>query len=557
MLWKHWSLSELQSYLSEFDSTLLDRLERILPALDVHGYDPTQLFLKKNMVKVIEAFAPSDCFRSKNFMRTCLDRLPPDELAELAEAVGAGTDSETFDDRREAIVAMNWSDQQFAHSFTEHFHLPDHFLTPEPAHVPHSEDFSIPTEDEPVRCVSVYKPLKDYQFHVYSDALEKLRIERSRFIIQMPTGSGKTRTAMEFITRFIDDAPDDVIVVWLAHSEELCEQAFQCFKEVWVHVATRKLRACRAWGSHSIPASYDLSMFFVGGFQKLSSELKKSPELFHALRSRVGLIVIDEAHKTIAPTYKKVVQNLISDAAHVVGLTATPGRTIIEETQELASFYFEDMVGISTLDNQSVTSMLRDRKVLSKLVREPIITSSTYKLTPAQRSRLEQDFDFPKGFLDKIAEDDVRNIEIMKKLMRECEEGKSVLFFACSVKHSQFITALLIYFGYAAAHVDGSTDSARRAEIIDHFRNGSLQVLSNFGVLSTGFDAPNTDVVFIARPTNSVVLYGQMIGRGLRGPAIGGTASCKLIDVRDNIIGFGDQDRVYRYFEDYWFDQLE
>ncbi|MCH7539276.1 MAG: DEAD/DEAH box helicase [Proteobacteria bacterium] len=557
MLWNYWSLSELQSYLSEFDCTLLDRLEGILPALEIHDYDPTQLFLKKNMVKVIEAFAPSDCFRSKSFMRTCLDHLPPDELAELAEAVGAGTDAETFDDRREAIVAKNWSDQQFARSFIDHFHLADHFLAPEPAHIPHFEDFTVPTADAPVQCGSAYKPLKDYQFHVYSDALEKLGIERSRFIIQMPTGSGKTRTAMEFITRFIDAAPPNVIVVWLAHSEELCEQAFQCFKEVWVHVATRKLRAYRAWSNHSMPASYDLSMFIVGGFQKLHAEIKKFPEVFHALRSRVGLIVVDEAHKTIAPTYKRVIQNLINDTAHVVGLTATPGRTIIEETHELAEFYFADMVGINAPDNQSVTSMLRDRKILSKLIREPIIASSTYKLTSAQRRRLEQDFDFPRAFLDKVAEDDVRNIEIMKKLIRECEEGRNILFFACSVKHSQFITALLIYFGYAAAHVDGSTDSARRVEIIDHFKKGRIQVLSNYGVLSTGFDAPNTDVVFIARPTNSVVLYGQMIGRGLRGPAIGGTASCKLIDVRDNIIGFGDQDRLYRYFEDYWFDQFE
>lgn len=557
MLWKYWSLSELQSYLSEFDSTLLDRLERILPALEIHDYDPAQLFLKKNIVKVIEAFAPSNCFRNKSFMRICLDHLPPDELAGLAEAVDAVTEAETFDDRREAILAMNWSDRQFARSFIDHFHLPDHFLVPEPAHIPPSEDFTVPTADAPVQCASAYKPLKEFQFHVYSDALEKLGIERSRFIIQMPTGSGKTRTAMEFITRFIDAAPPDVIVVWLAHSEELCEQAFQCFKEVWVHVATRKLRACRAWGNHSIPASYDLSMFIVAGFQKLHGELKKFPELFHALRSRVGLIVVDEAHKTIAPTYKRVIQNLINDTTHVVGLTATPGRTIIEETHELAAFYFADMVGINPPDNQSVISMLRDRKILSMLIREPIITTFTYKLTSAQRRRLEQDFDFPKGFLDKVAEDDVRNIEIMKNLMRECEEGRTILFFACSVKHSQFITALLIYFGYAAAHVDGSTDSPRRAEVIDDFKKGRIQVLSNFGVLSTGFDAPNTDVVFIARPTNSVVLYAQMIGRGLRGPAIGGTASCKLIDVRDNIIGFGDQDRVYRYFEEYWFDQFE
>ena len=66
------------------------------------------------------------------------------------------------------------------------------------------------------------------------------------------------------------------------------------------------------------------------------------------------------------------------------------------------------------------------------------------------------------------------------------------------------------------------------------------------------FDYPNTDVVFISRPTKSVVLYSQMIGRGLRGPKIGGTEKCKIIDVKDHIEGFGDHEKVYNYFEEYW-----
>lgn len=60
------------------------------------------------------------------------------------------------------------------------------------------------------------------------------------------------------------------------------------------------------------------------------------------------------------------------------------------------------------------------------------------------------------------------------------------------------------------------------------------------------------DVVFISRPTASLALYSQMIGRGLRGPAIGGTTSCKIIDVKDNIDGYPEQNIIYDYFEDYW-----
>ena len=71
-------------------------------------------------------------------------------------------------------------------------------------------------------------------------------------------------------------------------------------------------------------------------------------------------------------------------------------------------------------------------------------------------------------------------------------------------------------------------------------------------MLATGFDAPKTDVVFIARPTDSIVLYSQIIGRGLRGPAIGGTEECLIINVADNIRGLPDFNEIYEHFDDYY-----
>ena len=87
---------------------------------------------------------------------------------------------------------------------------------------------------------------------------------------------------------------------------------------------------------------------------------------------------------------------------------------------------------------------------------------------------------------------------------------------------------------------------------IEQFRAGEFNVLLNYGVLSTGFDAPRIRMVLVTRPTASVVLYSQMIGRGLRGPAMGGGQECRLIDVRDNFANFGRVDEVYSYFDEYW-----
>ena len=93
--------------------------------------------------------------------------------------------------------------------------------------------------------------------------------------------------------------------------------------------------------------------------------------------------------------------------------------------------------------------------------------------------------------------------------------------------------------------------SAVTKQIIDEFRAGNLTMLCNYGVLTTGFDAPKIENVVIARPTTSAVLYEQMIGRGTRGPLNGGTPHCLIIDVKDNIENFGEQMAYTRYLE-YW-----
>lgn len=551
MIWNYWSLADLNKYLINIDKDLISRLEVTLFGLKADDFDPNCLHVKDNLTKIIEAFAPSDIFRDKEFRRYCLDRLPPEIIKDLAKNIGIDHDR-NFDLLVDEISRASWDEGGFAQSFLNFFKLPPHFLAPLKDTPPDYIDLFPPSPQSPANIASIYKPLKDYQAQVFYDASEKLGIPRSRFIVQMPTGAGKTRTAMELVSSEINKLENNEIVVWLAHSEELCEQAFQCFVEVWQHVARKPLRAVRSWGSHPFPVSHDVCMFVVGGFQKFHSQFIKSSNSLEILRDRIRLIVVDEAHKAVAPTYNQVIRALITDKTVVVGLTATPGRTIMEETQELAKFFFQDLVGISTEDEQSPIAFLRKKKVLSKTEFTPLITSRKYVLTQSQRKKLENEFDFPKGFLALIGSDDIRNIEILKRMQKECAEQKRILFFGCSVEHSKFIAAMLFYLGFNVAHVDGTTDRNRRASIIDEFKSGKIQVLCNFGVLSTGFDAPNTDVVFISRPTNSAVLYSQMIGRGLRGPAIGGTPTCKIIDVRDNIVGFGDSDRVYRYFEEYW-----
>ena len=161
--------------------------------------------------------------------------------------------------------------------------------------------------------------------------------------------------------------------------------------------------------------------------------------------------------------------------------------------------------------------------------------------------------DYPSGLVKRIAMDEARNLIITKKLLELAKECKHILVFAGSVEQSKLLCGILIAFGYSAVHVDGNTQPNYRKDVVNKFKNGEIQFIFNFGVFVAGFDAPNIDAVLIARPTTSIVLYGQMIGRGLRGPAIGGTREFQLIDIVDNIITEqSGLDSVFDHFLDYW-----
>ena len=344
------------------------------------------------------------------------------------------------------------------------------------------------------------------------------------------------------------------MVIWLVHSEELCEQAYESFLEVWPHVSRKAVRLIRCWGDGgTLPFEFSESAFIVASFPKLHALLKTRPGAFGELAPRVGLLVVDEAHKVLAPTYHQVVSHLMGPETRVLGLTATPGRSLsdAEENEALAQFFFNDILSIQS-GTTPVIDFLRRKGVLSETSYTPLVSGRQYELSPKEKLYIENFFELPPGLLRRVGSDDARNVEIVKRLERECRGGEQIIFFACSVEHSKFVTALLNFLGFRAAHIDGTTSRARRQALIRQFKKSELQVLCNYGLLSTGFDAPKTTVVFISRPTGSIVLYSQMIGRGLRGPAIGGTESCKIVDVIDNIAGFSDERAVYDYFADYF-----
>ena len=97
----------------------------------------------------------------------------------------------------------------------------------------------------------------------------------------------------------------------------------------------------------------------------------------------------------------------------------------------------------------------------------------------------------------------------------------------------------------------GDTPSEERKNNIKKFKSNQVKILINYDVLTTGFDSTNIRCVLITRPTSSVALYSQMIGRGLRGPKMGGNETCQLIDIKDNLEQYNER-LAFNHFNKYW-----
>lgn len=420
----------------------------------------------------------------------------------------------------------------------------------------------------------------DYQYDIRRRLIKYYKEqEGARALIHMPTGAGKTKTAMHIIQELWNyEYEKKGYILWLAHSEELLRQALSTYQEVWKYLGQFNTSIIKLWGDFSWDDEFPDGAFIFGGIQKMQSLLKRRPEIIGSISSGLNLVVVDECHKAPADKTHELLLNLINVKVkgqrlpNLLGLTATPGRKGGYDIEDIKLKRLFDNVKIGidvSLMNKydpgfrSATSeieLLQNRNILSTFERTPIqISAEELGLTPREIKKLElalrsdgnQEVD--SALIDKIAHNKKRNELIIEKLAELNNSYVKTIFFACNVAHAKMINAALYLQGIEAGLILGETNNHERAIIIEKFRdeNSGLNILINVNVLTTGFDSPNIDCVFISRPITSVILYSQMIGRGIRGVMMGGKPICKLIDVVDNF-DFGDEKWAFNYFDSYW-----
>lgn len=396
------------------------------------------------------------------------------------------------------------------------------------------------------------KPLHPFQ-QVVSARLRDLIAEgtNKRALLSLPTGAGKTRVAVQSLIESISAGQINGPILWVAQTDELCEQAVQTWAYVWRALGPKaQLHISRLWASNTAEPVDGRSHVVVATLAKLGHCLDR--ERYRWL-SEPAVVVIDEAHGSTARSYTALLTWLGlgrgRQSRPLFGLTATPFRGRSESAAaELAARYGNRRLDTGAFEGDPYP-ILQDMGVLAR-VRHQVLGGSVIDLTPNELELLKQTGRLPSSVEERLGVNADRNAVLLESIAGLPGDWTS-LVFATSVTHSQTLAAMLTLRGVPARSISAKTEPAARKHYIAEFRAGRLRVLTNYGVLTEGFDAPAVRAVYVARPTFSPNLYQQMVGRGLRGPLNGGKDECLIVDVADNIVEYGG-DLAFRGFDYLW-----
>lgn len=321
--------------------------------------------------------------------------------------------------------------------------------------------------------------LRDYQERLCNRVWALWGAGRRRVLLQCPTGSGKTEMFLELVRRYCEVAREQQVLC-IAHRRELIEQMLS-------RVERRGLTAT-GWYQGERP-NFDAPII-CASIQSFAAGQERP--------HRVGLVIFDEAHH-ISPgsQYENVIKAY--PQAFFLGATATPVRL---DGQAL-NFFFEEIVlgpSVQFLIEQGYLSPF-----LYFVGQEPDLSRVWVKYG-----------DYQIGELAQVMSQQELLGDLVSSWRRHTNGQQSTIVFAVNIQHSRLIERLYQRAGVTCEHMDGTMSTRERVEILERFRRKETLVLSNVGILTEGFDLPTIEVVQLARPTKSLSLYLQMVGRGLR-----------------------------------------
>lgn len=346
--------------------------------------------------------------------------------------------------------------------------------------------------------------LRPYQEAMIEGIRAEFRAGNRAVLLQLPTGGGKTITGSFMIS---GSQKRGLVCWWLSHRRELIAQTSRTFASMGIPHGIIA-------GGHS---SDSQKLAQIGSIQTVARRLDHLPE--------PDVIIFDEAHHLGAGQWQKIFERF--PKAKIIGLTATPWRL---DGKGLGN-WFQAMV------QGPAASALMEQGALCgyRLFAPGQIDTSAVKLQAGdfKRDQLSDLMDKPS-----ITGDAVQHY-------RRLAHGKRAVAFAVSIEHSLHIVEQFKANGIPAEHVDGEMDTASRDAAVRRFVAGETLVLSNCELFGEGFDVPAIEAAILLRPTQSLSLHLQQVGRALR-PAPGKAEAIILDHAGNSLIhGLPDDEREW------------
>ena len=321
-------------------------------------------------------------------------------------------------------------------------------------------------------------------------------------LYQLPTGGGKTVIFSEIVRRYLAEYDKKVVV--LTHRIELCKQTSKMLKSF--NVKNKIINSV----VKELPDQEEYSCF-VAMVETLKNRLNDEKLQIE----NVGLVIIDEAHYN---SFRKLLVSFKN--AFILGVTATPLSSNIK--LPMNENYNELIVG-------DPIYKLIDNGFLAKAV--------TYSYDVGLTSLK---VGINGDYTVKSSDDLYTNMAMQEKLLHAYTEkslGKKTLIFHNGINTSLYVYETFREAGYDIRHLDNTTTTEDRKEILAWFKHTPDAILTSVGILTTGFDEPTVETIILNRATKSLTLYFQMIGRGSR--KLPGKDNFTVIDLGNNAARFG------------------
>lgn len=325
--------------------------------------------------------------------------------------------------------------------------------------------------------------LRDYQQRAVENIIAALD---RRPVLVAPTGSGKTVMAVEVVRRV------NRATLWLAHRKELIDQAAAQLESLGLNVGIIMS------GYYPMP----LARTQVASVQTLIRRDRPAAEL----------IIVDECHHATADSYRSILDGY--PGASVVGLTATPFRL--------------DGRGLGNLFGEIIVAAYADDLCAAGVLHRPRVWAPRI---PDLRGLRVVAGDYSLDALSKRMNTTTGNVGIVES-WRKLADGLRTVVFAVDREHSIAIADAFRDTGVSAEHIDGTTPRDERDAILARLASGETLIVSNCMVLTEGWDLPALECAIIARPTASLCLHLQMIGRVMR--AADGKEGAIVLDCAGN-----------------------